>query len=144
MRLLRWLRWTLVGVAVLALLGLRSLPGGPCIAACRTSTASSTARRASRPKPRIERDARGVPVITAASRADLAFATGYAHAQDRFFQMDLARRLAAGELSELFGAVALKQDTRARRFGFRAVARRVLEAAPARRTRASSRPTRAA
>ena len=28
---------------------------------------------------------------------------GYAHAQDRFFQMDLSRRLAAGELSELFG-----------------------------------------
>jgi penicillin amidase len=71
-----------------------------------------------------------VPVITARSRTDLAFATGYAHAQDRFFQMDLSRRLAAGELSELFGGVALKQDTRARRFGFRAVARRVVEAAP--------------
>ena len=52
----------------------------------------------------IERDARGVPVITARSRADLAFATGFAHGQDRFFQMDLSRRLAAGELSELFGA----------------------------------------
>jgi penicillin amidase len=78
----------------------------------------------------IERDARGIPVITAASRADLAFALGFAHAQDRFFQMDLSRRLAAGELSELFGAVALKSDRRTRRFGFRAVARRVVEAAP--------------
>jgi penicillin amidase len=71
-----------------------------------------------------------VPVITARTRADLAFATGYAHAQDRFFQMDLARRLGRGELSELFGPVAVKQDTRARRFDFRAVAKRVLEAAP--------------
>ena len=79
----------------------------------------------------IERDARGIPVITAATRADLAYALGYAHGQDRFFQMDLSRRLAAGELSELFGAVALKQDRRTRRFGFRAVARRVVEASPA-------------
>ena len=78
----------------------------------------------------IERDARGIPVITAATRADLAYALGYAHAQDRFFQMDLSRRLAAGELSELFGAVALRQDRRTRRFGFRAVARRVIEATP--------------
>ena len=70
-------------------------------------------------------------MITAASRTDLAYATGYAHAQDRFFQMDLSRRLAAGELSELFGAVALKQDRRTRRFGFRAVAQRVIEATPA-------------
>ena len=67
----------------------------------------------------IERDSRGVPTITASSRTDLAFATGFLHAQDRFFQMDLSRRLAAGELSELFGKVALEQDQRARLFGFR-------------------------
>ena len=42
------------------------------------------------------------------TRADLAYATGFAHAQDRFFQMDLSRRLAAGELTELFGAVAAR------------------------------------
>ncbi|MGH8220834.1 MAG: penicillin acylase family protein [Steroidobacteraceae bacterium] len=74
----------------------------------------------------IERDALGVVTITAANRTDLAFATGFAHAQDRFFQMDLARRLAAGELSELVGRAALEQDLRTRRFRFRAVARRVL------------------
>ena len=51
----------------------------------------------------IERDAAGIPVITAANRKDLAFATGFAHGQDRFFQMDLARRMAAGELAELLG-----------------------------------------
>ena len=47
---------------------------------------------------RVERDAAGVPTITAQNRNDLAFALGYVHAQDRFFQMDLLRRAAAGEL----------------------------------------------
>jgi len=75
----------------------------------------------------IERDALGIPTITASNRADLAFATGFVHAQDRFFQMDLSRRLAAGELAELVGEAALVQDERARRFRFRHVAREVLE-----------------
>jgi penicillin G amidase len=79
---------------------------------------------------RITRDARGVPTIEAAKRADLAYGTGFLHAQDRFFEMDLSRRLAAGELSELFGAVALDQDRKARLFRFRNVARQVFEQAP--------------
>src|SRR5256885_6382792 len=78
---------------------------------------------------RIARDSRGVPTIEAADRLDLAYATGFVHAQDRFFQMDLSRRLAAGELAELFGKVALEQDGRARLFGFRHLAREVLEQA---------------
>ena len=78
---------------------------------------------------RIARDARGVPTIEAADRLDLAFGSGFVHAQDRFFQMDLSRRLAAGELSELFGEVAVEQDRRARLFRFRAVARAVVAAA---------------
>src|SRR4051812_45328451 len=124
MRWLRWLRWTLIviaGCALLAFLGgwwamHRSLPriDGSVPAAALGARAT------------IERDARGIPAITASSRADLAYATGYAHAQDRYFQMDLSRRLAAGELCEMFGAVAVKLDTRTRRFGFRAVARQVV------------------
>ena len=129
MRWLRWLRWTLLVVAGFALLAVgllwwamrQSLPQIEGEASLPGLVAEAA----------IERDARGIPVITAASRTDLAYATGYAHAQDRFFQMDLSRRLAAGELSELFGAVALKQDRRTRRFGFRAVAQRVIEASPA-------------
>src|SRR6185503_11279459 len=74
----------------------------------------------------VSRDGLGTPTIEAASRTDLAFGTGFVHAQDRFFQMDLSRRLAAGELSELFGAVALEQDKKARLFRFRALARKVL------------------
>src|SRR5471032_2657569 len=77
----------------------------------------------------IERDALGIATLQAANRVDLAFATGFVHGQDRFFQMDLSRRLAAGELSELFGSVALEQDKKARLFRFRHVAADVLGAA---------------
>ena len=77
----------------------------------------------------IARDADGIPVITAASRKDLAFATGFAHGQDRFFQMDLIRRQAAGELSELVGPAALDVDKRYRFHRFRARAQAVYDAA---------------
>jgi penicillin amidase len=79
----------------------------------------------------IARDARGVATVEAASRTDLAFGIGYAHAQDRFFQMDLSRRLAAGELSELFGKVALDHDRKIRLFRFRSVAASVMRQAAA-------------
>lgn len=70
----------------------------------------------------IDRDDAGVPTIQAANRSDLAFATGFVHGQDRFFQMDLMRRKAAGELAELFGELALSLDRahRVHRFRFRA------------------------
>ena len=78
---------------------------------------------------KIERDHLGVVTLEAANRVDLAYATGFVHGQDRFFQMDLSRRLAAGELSELFGKVALDQDQRTRLFRFRKLAREVLQQA---------------
>jgi len=74
----------------------------------------------------IERDASGIPVITANNRFDLAYATGYAHGQDRFFQMDLTRRKAAGELAEVFGEIALGIDKQSRLHRFRSRAERVL------------------
>ena len=81
---------------------------------------------------KVERDALGVPTITGASRNDVARATGFVHAQDRFFQMDLLRRRGAGELSELFGSAALELDKSARLHGFRALARKVVaQATPA-------------
>jgi penicillin amidase len=79
----------------------------------------------------IERDNAGIPTITARTRADLAYATGFAHGQDRFFQMDLIRRQAAGELSELFGEIAIDVDKRYRFHRFRERARAVLAASPA-------------
>ena len=74
----------------------------------------------------VARDALGVPTVSGASRIDVARATGWVHAQDRFFQMDLLRRRGAGELAELFGKVALPLDRQARMHGFRQLAREVL------------------
>ncbi|WP_374317616.1 penicillin acylase family protein, partial [Pseudoxanthomonas kaohsiungensis] len=62
----------------------------------------------------VERDSLGVVTIEAGSEADAMRALGYVHAQERYFEMDLMRRNAAGELSELFGAVALDVDRQQR------------------------------
>ncbi|HEX2668048.1 MAG TPA: penicillin acylase family protein [Gammaproteobacteria bacterium] len=75
---------------------------------------------------RVTRDALGVPSIAAQQRLDAIRALGFLHAQDRFFQMDLMRRLAAGELSELVGGAAVDFDKRHRLFRLRAVAQDVL------------------
>lgn len=79
----------------------------------------------------VTRDALGIPVISGSSRADLAYAAGYVHAQDRFFQMDLTRRSGAGELAELFGARALPLDRQRRLHRFRARAAVTLAQMPA-------------
>jgi penicillin amidase len=75
----------------------------------------------------VERDAAGVPVIRGASRIDVARATGYVHAQDRWFQMDLLRRGGAGELAALLGPALVERDRAIRRHQFRKRAREVLE-----------------
>ncbi len=77
----------------------------------------------------VERDALGVPTIRGPSRADVARALGFLHGQERFFQMDLLRRSAAGELAELVGPAAVKRDRLARVHRFRDVARRAVERA---------------
>ena len=70
----------------------------------------------------IVRDAAGIPTITAQNRRDLAYALGYVHGQERFFQMDLQRRDAAGELAALVGPKALPVDENHRLHRFRALA----------------------
>lgn len=82
-------------------------------------------------KVSIERDALGTATISAGNRTDLAWALGYVHGQERYFQMDLLRRVAAGELAELFGGVALEVDLRHRLHRFRARASTALAAMPA-------------
>jgi penicillin G amidase len=70
----------------------------------------------------IRRDERGIPYIEAQNDEDLYFGQGYATAQDRLWQMDLFRRTARGELSEVLGAgpnnFALDQDKLHRTYGF--------------------------
>lgn len=74
----------------------------------------------------VERDALGSVTFRAQDRLDLTRALGYIHAQERFFEMDLMRRSAAGELAELFGAAALPADRKARRHRMRARATAML------------------
>ncbi len=79
----------------------------------------------------IRRDARGVVDVEAASLDDLAFAQGFVHAQDRYFQMDAARRLAAGRLAELVGPSGRRYDRTMRGKLLADVADRALERLPA-------------
>lgn len=69
-------------------------------------------------------DARGVPQVWARTDADARFALGWLHASERLFQMELTRRMAAGELSELFGPIAVELDVAQRRLGFARQVRR--------------------
>ena len=68
----------------------------------------------------IARDERGTAVVKGATRLDVARGLGFVHAQERFFEMDLTRRSAAGELSALFGPVALEHDKTRRMHRLRA------------------------
>lgn len=78
----------------------------------------------------IERDALGVPTIRGGNRLDVARGLGFLHGQERFFQMDLARRRSAGELSGLIGKATLAADKRARVHGFRKLAQTVTSHLP--------------
>jgi penicillin G amidase len=127
--MMRIARWFLASAATLILLGAlalwlamrASLPKLDGNAELTGLSASAT----------IERDSAGTPTIKASTRADLAFATGYAHAQDRFFQMDMMRRAAAGELAEMLGPPLIDTDKRFRTHGFRQLARQIVADAPA-------------
>jgi penicillin amidase len=78
----------------------------------------------------IERDNIGVAKISAQSHSDAVFALGYAHGQDRLFQMDLLRRSAAGELSEIVGDIAINVDKKARFHQFRQRANKAVNNLP--------------
>ncbi|MFC5578601.1 penicillin acylase family protein [Lysobacter niabensis] len=68
----------------------------------------------------VQRDKLGVVTIDAANEADAMRALGYVHAQERYFEMDLLRRTAAGELAGLFGPIAVDVDREHRIHRFRA------------------------
>ncbi len=118
-RLVLYVAGALLGLALLALLAAgwvvyRALPEYDSTAALPPLSAEVV----------VERDPFGVARIRAASLLDAVTAQGYLLAQDRLWQMDLIRRAAAGELSEIFGAATLESDREARTLGFRAAAER--------------------
>ena len=71
----------------------------------------------------IIRDADAIPHIFAKSKNDALFGLGYAHAQDRLWQMEFQRRIGNGRLSEIFGVPTIQQDRFLRTVGFGRAAR---------------------
>ncbi|WP_025133847.1 penicillin acylase family protein [Leucobacter sp. PH1c] len=70
----------------------------------------------------VQRDALGIPTITAETSDDLFFAQGFVHAQDRFWEMDFRRHLTSARLSELFGESQVGTDSFLRTLGWRDLA----------------------
>ncbi|TAK67181.1 MAG: penicillin acylase family protein, partial [Bacteroidetes bacterium] len=73
----------------------------------------------------VFRDEWGVPHILAQNEHDLMLTTGFVHAQDRLWQMELARRAGLGRLSEIFDTTTLKFDKMFRTLGFATLAHRL-------------------
>ena len=126
-RILRILALLLVlATAIPAALVAWTLPGGDRTAAIPGLTAPVD----------IAIDPDGIPRIHAANEPDAAAALGFLHARERMFQMDLMRRAAAGELSELAGPQTLPLDRLVRTLGLRQSADSDLPSLP-RETRAA-------
>ena len=70
----------------------------------------------------VQRDALGIPTITADSSDDLFYAQGFVHAQDRFFEMDFRRHVTSGRVAEMFGESQAGTDMFLRTLGWRDVA----------------------
>ncbi len=67
----------------------------------------------------IVRDAEGIPHIYARSANDAYFALGFVHAQDRLWQLEMNRRIAAGRMAEVLGPKAVDTDRFLRTLGIR-------------------------
>jgi penicillin amidase len=79
----------------------------------------------------VSRDDLGIPHIKAKNLDDALFLQGYATAEDRMFQMDAMRRMAAGELAEVMGASTAETDRESRRLRLRRVAEQIYAVLPA-------------
>lgn len=72
----------------------------------------------------IDRDRWGMPRVRAGSEADLWFGLGFCHGQDRLWQCEIHRRVAAGKLSEMAGPDGLEIDRFMRTLGIHRESRR--------------------
>jgi len=79
----------------------------------------------------VYEDALGIPTIVGTSEADVAFAQGWVHARDRFWQIDYYRKVGSGRLSELVGPGAIETDIQLRTMGLRRAALATWQAADA-------------
>ncbi len=126
--MINWIKWLAIGVVTLLALiaialytGLRlSLP---------SLDGNKTTYHVSSPTE-LSRDSYGQAIVKADDIFDAAYALGFAHAQDRFFQMDLQRRSASGNLSQWVGKIALERDKNIRFHQFEQRARVVFDTLP--------------
>ncbi len=126
--MLNWIKWLVLGAIALVVLAL----GGVYMAlhlSLPTLDGNHATSRITAPAT-LARDNMGHAVINAQDKFDAAYALGFAHGQDRFFQMDLQRRSASGRLSEWVGDVALEIDKNARFHQFSKRAVKVFDSLP--------------
>jgi len=122
---LRWSAWLGLcavatgAAAAAALFFLSQGEGPPARGSIRASGLTATVQ--------ISRDPFGVPHVEARTVEDAMLGLGFAHAQDRLWQMEMLRRQASGTLSELFGTRTVGRDRLARTLGLRRAAERELE-----------------
>lgn len=102
----------------IAALGVIAWYGGRLYLQRSVAQYDGTIRTAVQAPVEITFDARGVPQVWAKTDGDAFFGIGWLHGSERLFQMELVRRLARGELSEVFGDVAYETDEFQRRIGF--------------------------
>jgi penicillin amidase len=75
----------------------------------------------------ITRDSHGIPHIQAGNIEDAIYLQGFVNAQDRFWQMEATRRLAAGEMAEIVGQAAAENDFQSRQLRLRRIANAMVE-----------------
>ena len=112
---------TLAIVVVIVFGGITTQRGWP-------QTAGRTTIDGLRAPVTVSRDRYGIIQVTADNQHDLFMAQGYAHAQERMWQMEISRRIGAGRLAELFGPSQVDTDRYIRTLGWREAAARDLGA----------------
>lgn len=119
-RRFRWLRFLCLTLLIL-LIGVVAT-GWYLLAGSRAKLDGAVTAAGLQDSVSIGRDALGTATIQGKNRDDVSFALGYVQAQERYFAMDLMRRLPAGELAELVGPAAVDTDLNHRRHRLRATA----------------------
>ncbi|WP_027963016.1 penicillin acylase family protein [Halalkalibacillus halophilus] len=127
-RMNKWVKWSLILVTILAI-GVVSalLYANAYIDRSIAETEGEITLDGIDEAVEVIRDEHGVPHIEANSDEDLFYAQGFVTAQDRLFQMEMARRQASGELSAVVGEMALETDKYFRTLGLRRAAEKSLE-----------------
>ncbi len=119
------MKWFLRVLGLLAVLALLVLGGGYLwLRQSLPDYEGEVALKGLKAPVRIVTDRYGVAHIYAKNETDGVFAMGYAHAQNRLWQMEMNRRVGAGRLSEVFGPQTLGKDKFLRTIGFYQAARR--------------------